>query len=351
MILAAGELPSLWPDRPGAAGRHPTRPAVRTPSTATWSADRDQLMRRTRAPPASPATTSPRHTRWRSGGHRGRGLRFPSGLSVVPALRAARRERHPVHVFVYTIWLKPRTAQNIVIGGRRGRGCRCWSAGPRSRGPSAPRPGCCFASSSSGRRRTSGPLAAHQDDYAAAGIPCCLCEGHPGRGTQIAVYSVCGGRRHAPVGPRGFDGRAVRGPGRRLRRRLRRQGAPVHLHYDAHGPSKLVSPSRNAYLASRPSAAVAVDTLVRAAADPRRRRALLGLAALGAAVVVAAVVWAVWASVGSGSGWAPARGRPLRRRSRQHAGRAPPGRRPPISSSTPSTGGGSGSRAAGAGRS
>ena len=59
------------------------------------------------------------------------------------------------YIFVYTLWLKRTTVQNIVIGGAAG-AIRRSSAGPRSRARSTSQRGCCSPSSSSGRPRTSG---------------------------------------------------------------------------------------------------------------------------------------------------------------------------------------------------
>ena len=60
------------------------------------------------------------------------------------------------YVFVYTLWLKPRTTQNIVIGGAAGAVPPLvgWAAATGSLEPSAPSTS--SRSSSTGRRRTSG---------------------------------------------------------------------------------------------------------------------------------------------------------------------------------------------------
>jgi protoheme IX farnesyltransferase len=81
--------------------------------------DRDQLMRRTRHRPLPSGTVDP-----------GRALAFGVALEVVAfALLAATANLLAAslalsatlfYVFVYTVWLKPRTAQNIVIGGAAG---------------------------------------------------------------------------------------------------------------------------------------------------------------------------------------------------------------------------------------
>ena len=59
------------------------------------------------------------------------------------------------YVFVYTLWLKPRTTQNIVIGGAAGAVPPLvgWAA---AAGTSSPRPSTFSRSSSTGRPRTSG---------------------------------------------------------------------------------------------------------------------------------------------------------------------------------------------------
>jgi protoheme IX farnesyltransferase len=81
--------------------------------------DRDQLMRRTRHRPLPSGTVDP-----------GRALRFGVALEVLAFallgvtanLLAAGLALGATlfYVFVYTVWLKPRTAQNIVIGGAAG---------------------------------------------------------------------------------------------------------------------------------------------------------------------------------------------------------------------------------------
>ena len=60
------------------------------------------------------------------------------------------------YVFVYTLWLKPRTTQNIVIGGAAGAVPPLVGWAAAAGRPRRPRRSTCSRSSSTGRRRTSG---------------------------------------------------------------------------------------------------------------------------------------------------------------------------------------------------
>ena len=118
MILAAGGLPSLGLVAGVLVGGALAAGGANTINC--WiERDRDQLMRRTRHRPLPSGTIEP-----------GRALVFGLILEVVAfallwsvanlfaaglTLAAA-----VFYVFVYTIWLKPRTVQNIVIGGAAG---------------------------------------------------------------------------------------------------------------------------------------------------------------------------------------------------------------------------------------
>ena len=118
MILAAAGLPDLGLIAAVLAGGALAAGGANTINC--WiERDRDQLMRRTRHRPLPSGTVDP-----------GRALAFGIVLEVlafgllwgVANLLAAALALAATlfYVFVYTIWLKPRTVQNIVIGGAAG---------------------------------------------------------------------------------------------------------------------------------------------------------------------------------------------------------------------------------------
>jgi len=118
MILAAGDLPSI--DLIVAVLVGGALAAGGANTINCWiERDRDQLMRRTRHRPLPAGEIVP-----------SRALVFGVGLEVVAfaelwitaGLLAAVLAVSATlfYVFVYTIWLKPRSAQNIVIGGAAG---------------------------------------------------------------------------------------------------------------------------------------------------------------------------------------------------------------------------------------
>jgi protoheme IX farnesyltransferase len=118
MILAAAGLPDLGLIAGVLAGGALAAGGANTINC--WiERDRDQLMRRTRHRPLPSGTVDP-----------GRALAFGIVLEVlafgllwgVANLLAAALALAATlfYVFVYTIWLKPRTVQNIVIGGAAG---------------------------------------------------------------------------------------------------------------------------------------------------------------------------------------------------------------------------------------
>ncbi len=118
MILAQGGMPSLWLIVTVVVGGALAAGGANTINC--WiERDRDQLMRRTSSRPLPQGEIMPSHA-----------LAFGIGLNVVAFvllteyanLLAASLTISATlfYVFVYTLWLKPRTAQNIVIGGAAG---------------------------------------------------------------------------------------------------------------------------------------------------------------------------------------------------------------------------------------
>ena len=118
MILAAGEMPSIGLIVSVLVGGALAAGGANTINC--WiERDRDQLMRRTESRPLPQGEIVPSHA-----------LVFGIVLNVVAfvLLSAAANLLAAVltlsatlfYVFVYTLWLKPRTVQNIVIGGAAG---------------------------------------------------------------------------------------------------------------------------------------------------------------------------------------------------------------------------------------
>jgi protoheme IX farnesyltransferase len=118
MILAQGGLPSLWLIATVVVGGALAAGGANTINC--WiERDRDQLMRRTSGRPLPRGEIMPSHA-----------LVFGIALNIVAFALLARYANLLAasltisatlfYVFVYTLWLKPRTAQNIVIGGAAG---------------------------------------------------------------------------------------------------------------------------------------------------------------------------------------------------------------------------------------
>jgi len=151
--------------------------------------DRDQLMRRTRNRPLATGTIAP-----------GRALAFGILLNVVAfavlwasanLLAAALTLSATLfYVFVYTIWLKPRSPQNIVIGGAAGAAPVLvgWAA---VTGTLAAPAGVLFALVFVWTPPHFWALALrYRDDYAAAGIPMLpVVKGEVATARQIFAYS------------------------------------------------------------------------------------------------------------------------------------------------------------------
>jgi protoheme IX farnesyltransferase len=142
MVLAAGELPSVTLMAAVLVGGALAAGGANTINC--WlERDRDRVMHRTRHRPLPAGRIAP-------------GRAFVFGIileaaaflwlwATVNLLAAALAVSAMLfYVFVYTIWLKPRSTQNIVIGGAAG--AALWM----------PRPGSCSPSCSAGRPRTSG---------------------------------------------------------------------------------------------------------------------------------------------------------------------------------------------------
>ncbi len=118
MVLAAGKLPSL-----GLIGAVLLGGALSAGGANTincWiERDRDQVMRRTHSRPLPAGDVSPQAALWF-------GLVLEAvafaWLTVTVNLLSASLSVSAMlfYIFVYTIWLKPRSVQNIVIGGAAG---------------------------------------------------------------------------------------------------------------------------------------------------------------------------------------------------------------------------------------
>src|SRR5205814_2043255 len=118
MILAAGELPSIRLIAEVLVGG--TLAAGGANTLNCWiERDRDQLMRRTRGRPLPTGQLPP--TRALVFGLLLEAAAFALLWATVNLLSAALAVSAMLfYVFVYTIWLKPRSPQNIVIGGAAG---------------------------------------------------------------------------------------------------------------------------------------------------------------------------------------------------------------------------------------
>ena len=119
--------------------------------------DIDRLMPRTQHRPLVTGVVAPGEALVFAARPRGRRVRRGCALHRQPAVGAVLALSATLfYVFVYTLWLKRTSTQNIVIGGRRRRraGARRLGGGHRVAWPG--RRSCCSPSSSSGRRPTSG---------------------------------------------------------------------------------------------------------------------------------------------------------------------------------------------------
>jgi protoheme IX farnesyltransferase len=189
MILAAGGLPSLNLIAAVFVGGALAAGGANTINC--WiERDRDQLMRRTRHRPLPSGTIEP-----------GRALAFGLVLEVVAfallwsaanLLAAGLTLAAAVfYVFVYTIWLKPRTVQNIVIGGAAGAvpALVGWAAVTGGIGAGA---ALLFAVVFCWTPAHFWALALrYRDDYAAGGFPMLpVVRGAAAAATQILAYAV-----------------------------------------------------------------------------------------------------------------------------------------------------------------
>jgi protoheme IX farnesyltransferase len=118
MVLAAGELPSLWLIAAVLLGG--TLAAGGANTINCWiERDRDHLMKRTRHRPLPSGNVEP--TNALIFGLVLEAVAFGWLWATVNLLSAALAVSAMLfYVFVYTIWLKPRSTQNIVIGGAAG---------------------------------------------------------------------------------------------------------------------------------------------------------------------------------------------------------------------------------------
>jgi protoheme IX farnesyltransferase len=118
MILAAGKLPSLLLILEVLVGGAFAAGGANTINC--WiERDRDQIMHRTRNRPLPTGEVSPQAALWF--GIALEAAAFALLASTVNVLSASLAVGAMLfYVFVYTIWLKPRSPQNIVIGGAAG---------------------------------------------------------------------------------------------------------------------------------------------------------------------------------------------------------------------------------------
>jgi heme o synthase len=118
MVLAAGELPSLWLIAAVLLGGALAAGGANTINC--WiERDRDQMMRRTHRRPLPAGAIRPRDAL--VFGLALEALAFVWLWTTVNLLAAALAVSAMLfYVFVYTIWLKPRSPQNIVVGGAAG---------------------------------------------------------------------------------------------------------------------------------------------------------------------------------------------------------------------------------------
>lgn len=189
MILAAGELPSLWLMARVLGGGTLAAGGAHT-INCYLERDRDQLMRRTAHRPLPRHDIPPGHA-----------LAFGVVIEVLafaflwvtvnPLSALLAVSATLFYVFVYTIWLKPRTTQNIVIGGAAGAVPVLvgWAAVTGTVGAPA---WVLFAVVFFWTPPHFWALSLrYQDDYAAAGIPMLpVVKGARVAARQIAVYSV-----------------------------------------------------------------------------------------------------------------------------------------------------------------
>jgi protoheme IX farnesyltransferase len=150
--------------------------------------ERDARMARTAKRPLASGRIEPR-----------RGLAFGSTLGIVAVaqlwitvngLTAALAAAGLLgYVFVYTLWLKPRTPQNIVFGGAAGAMPPLvgWAAATGALSVQALWP---FATSSSGLRPTSGRLPADLMTTRAPACRCCRSSAATTTRHQIVVYAA-----------------------------------------------------------------------------------------------------------------------------------------------------------------
>jgi protoheme IX farnesyltransferase len=189
MILAAGGVPDLGLVAAVLAGGALAAGGANTVNCFI-ERDRDQLMRRTRHRPLPSGTVNPRHALWF--GLALEVVAFVVLATVANLLAAALTMGATLfYVFVYTIWLKPRTVQNIVIGGAAGAVPVLvgWAAVTGRVGPPA---ALLFAVVFLWTPAHFWALALrYRDDYAAAGIPMLpVVRGAQVAATQILVYAV-----------------------------------------------------------------------------------------------------------------------------------------------------------------
>ena len=220
MLLAAEGLPSLWLILATLVGG---ALAAGSANSINMYLDRDidAIMRRTRQRPLPSHAIAPEHA-----------LRFGFVLgaiafyflAVVVNVLAAVLALSAIafYVFVYTMWLKRTTAQNIVIGGAAGAvpALVGWAAVTGTLAwPAVVLFGIVFVWTPPHfwalAMRFSG-------DYAAAGVPMLpVVRGEAETRRQILLYSLVLFATTLAVGPRGTHGTRVHDRGRRARRRVR----------------------------------------------------------------------------------------------------------------------------------
>ena len=121
MFLAEGGFPPLWLDRSRSSSGGALAAGGANTINCWIERDRDQLMRRTHGRPLPAGRDRSRRTRSCSASCSTCSRSCCSRAIVEPARGGRSRcRRRLFYVFVYTLWLKPRTVQNIVIGGAAG---------------------------------------------------------------------------------------------------------------------------------------------------------------------------------------------------------------------------------------
>ncbi len=233
MFLAEGGFPPLWLMLAVVVGGAMAAGGANTINC--WiERDRDQLMRRTHGRPLPPGEIDPAaRARVRHRAQRAR-VRAARDASSTCSSAALTLSATLFYVFVYTIWLKPRTVQNIVIGGAAGAvpALVGWAA---VRNDLAAPAWILFAVVFFWTPAHFWALAMkYRDDYAAAGIPMLpVVRGVEVTTRQIAGYAMITVSFTLALTLTGEVGRFYARLGARARRAVRRAGARAAARPDA----------------------------------------------------------------------------------------------------------------------